>query len=288
MTTLPRPRSAFLQRRAVAAAALVLVIAIAAAVVVIVSSSHSARFTLAPNEHDVTAWTSPQSRPLSDSAAAALVALNPENRPANRAANDYVPTTRQLEAFYKAQRDGPGVHNPLAVYVTGRPGIKDPSTDDLIQWASHKWGIPTNWVRAQVAVESYWRQSERGDLTSVDRRGFREYPSFSRVPGSEHVYESVGIASEKWLPGNTIGAGTKQLRWESTAFNLDYYAATIRYYYDGDCSWCTSGYHAGEAWNSVGAWFSPNPWGNTGARKYIAKVQTALAQRVWFQSAFEG
>ena len=146
-----------------AAASIVLVIALAAVVVAIVSSSHSARFALAPNEHDVTAWSAPQSRPLSDAAAAALVARTAENRPTNQAANDYVPTTRQLEAFYQAQRDGPGVHNPLAVYVTGRPGIKDPSTDDLIQWASHKWGIPTNWVRAQMAVESYWRQTERGD-----------------------------------------------------------------------------------------------------------------------------
>src|SRR5579863_1027967 len=184
MTTLPRPRSAFLQRRAATAAAAALVIAIAAVVVVVVSSSHSARFALAPNERDVTAWTSPQSRPLSDRAAAALVARTLENRPANRAANDYVPTTRQLEAFYTAQRDGPGVHNPLAVYVTGRPGMKDPSTDDLIQWVSHKWGIPTNWVRAPIAVESYGRQAERGDLTAVDRLGFLKYPPFSRIAGS--------------------------------------------------------------------------------------------------------
>ena len=100
------------------------------------------------------------------------------------------------------------------------------------------------------------------------------------------MYQSVGIAGEKWLPDGTIGAGTERLRWDSTAFNLDYYAATVRYYYDGHCSWCTRGYQAGQAWRSVGAWFSPNPWGNAGALEYIAKVKAALSQRVWAQSGF--
>ena len=32
--------------------------------------------------------------------------------------------------------------NPYLQYVDGRDGMTDPSTDDLIQWAAHKWGIP--------------------------------------------------------------------------------------------------------------------------------------------------
>jgi hypothetical protein len=240
----------------------------------------------ARHEHDVTEWAAVRSRPLSDAAAAALVTPTPENRPENRAANDYVPTRAQLAAFYKAQRDGKGVRNPLAFAVTGRPGLKDPSTDDLIQWVSHKWGIPTDLIRAQISVESYWRQTERGDTAIVDVPTSRLYPSFARIAGTRRVYESVGIAGEKWLPDGTIGAGTARLRWDSTAFNLDYYAATLRYYYDGYCSWCTRGYHAGEAWGSVGAWFSPNPWDNAGALQYIGKVKAALAQHVWAQPGF--
>ena len=38
--------------------------------------------------------------------------------------------------------------NPYYRYVDGRDGLLRPSTDDLIQWAAHKWGIPENWLRA--------------------------------------------------------------------------------------------------------------------------------------------
>jgi len=263
-----------------------LALVVAVAVAVIIGESGGGSQPPARHEHDVTAWAPVGSRPLSDAAAAALVTPTPENRPENRAANDYVPTRTQLATFDRAQRDGSGVRNPLVVHVTGHPGIKDPSTDELIQWVSHKWGIPTDWIRAQISVESYWRQTERGDIATVDARTVRQYPSFARIAGSARVYQSVGITGEKWLPDGTIGAGTERLRWDSTAFNLDYYAATLRYYYDGHCSWCTRGYHAGQAWGSVGAWFSPNPWGNAGALEYIAKVKAALSQRVWAQSGF--
>ncbi len=240
-----------------------------------------------PREHDVTAWAPPGERPLSDARAAALVTRVAENRPGNAAANDYVPTDAELAAFHAAQARARtrGVYNPLTVHVTGRPGIAHPSTDDLIQWVSHKWGIPTNWIRAQLVVESDWRQDQRGDSSEVSARWFRLYPKFSRVSG-RHVFESLGIAQEKWIPNGSVGAGTEPLRWRSTAFNLDYYAATLRYYYDGDCSWCSSSYRPGEAWNSVGAWFSPQPWGNSEAASYIAQVRAALAEHPWTRAGF--
>lgn len=266
--------------------ALVVVLALGVAVAVAIGDRGAGRHSPVRHEHDVTAWTPVGSRPLSDAAAAVLVTRTPENRPENRVANDYVPTRAQLAAFYRAQRDGKGVRNPLVFDVTGRPGIKDPSTDELIQWVSHKWGIPTDWIRAQISVESYWRQPQRGDVVTADARTLRLYPSFARIAGTKRVYQSVGIAGEKWVAGGTIGAGTQLLRWDSTAFNLDYYAATLRYYYDGYCSWCTRGYHAGQAWRSVGAWFSPYPWRNAGARQYIAKVQEALSGHVWAQPGF--
>jgi hypothetical protein len=78
-----------------------------------------------------------------------------------------------------------------------------------------------------------------------------------------------------------VGAGTEPLRWRSTAFNLDYYAATVRFYYSGACDWCTPGYSAGQTWNSVGGWYSPTPWANAGARSYIERVQKALSERPW-------
>ena len=60
----------------------------------------------------------------------------------------------------------------------------------------------------------------------------------------------VGLALTEKVKGFKVGAGTEPLRWRSTAFNLDVYGATLRYYYDGRCSWCGPGYAPGQSWNS--------------------------------------
>ena len=88
---------------------------------------------------DVTSWIAPGTfaPSMSDAAAAADVTLTMEAVPANTAANDYVPTSGELAAFHSATQ-----FNPLTQYVDGLDGISNPCTDDLIQWASHKWGIP--------------------------------------------------------------------------------------------------------------------------------------------------
>ena len=39
------------------------------------------------------------------------------------------------------------------------------STDDIIQWAACKWGFDEDTLRAQVAKESYWTQTNLGDWT---------------------------------------------------------------------------------------------------------------------------
>src|SRR5438046_2517446 len=75
--------------------------------------------------------------------------------------------------------------------------------------------------------------------------------------------------------------GDEALRWQSSAFALDFYAAEIRYFYDGRCTWCGPRYGPGQKWNSVGAWYEPEPWRNSGQRAYIRQVQHDLATRVW-------
>lgn len=233
-------------------------------------------------------WRPAGSQPLTDAAAAALVTHRPEQRPGNAAANAYVPTDAELAAYRSATPSG----WTNFLLVTGRPGLTTPSTDDLIQWAAHKWGIPEDWVRAQVWVESRypagvgpgpgWNQSSLGDLSVVADSSL--YPPQARVDAN-HAYQSMGIASVKWRPGDSglSGAGTEPLRWKSTAFNLDFYAANVRYYFDGHCAWCSSGYAGGQEWNSVGAWFEPDPWGNAQQQTYIGWVQAALAAKPWLQ-----
>ena len=264
-----------------ASAIVLLFLAIAAAIAAVLSDDDPAA---GAKSRDERAWASPGTKPRSDARAAARVTRKPETVPGNKKRNRYVPSLAQLAAFRAARNDSGQTTveaNPLTQYVTGRPGLRHPSTDELIQWVSHKWRIPTDWIRAQMFVESHWRQSHLGDLTGVPPDWYGRYPGFSRAPGGDQVYQSLGVAQVKWTPDGSVGAGTEPLRWKSTAFNLDDYAATIRYYYDGACDWCTPGYSAGQAWNSVGAWYSPNPWGNADALRYVRKLRHVLEDRAW-------
>jgi Flp pilus assembly CpaE family ATPase len=85
------------------------------------------------------------------------------------------------------------------------------TTDEIIQWAALKWGLPMDLVRAVAVVESHWHQLGR--------------------PGDGGL--SYGLTQIK----RTVSRGTYPLSSESTAFNLDYYGAAVRYYYDGHARW---------------------------------------------------
>ena len=184
--------------------------------------------------------------------------------------------------------------------MIGRPGIPNPSTDDLIQWGAHKWGIPENWLKAEYwGTESGYEMSHLGDARKYSQESaetrskesesawYYAYPPQARIepPPNAKVWQSMGISQIKWKPNNTQWPGTEPLRWKSTAFNIDFQASTLRYYYDGLCSWCknapSSGYGSGQEWNSIGAWFEPWPWGNAGQEGYVARVQKALVEHKW-------
>jgi hypothetical protein len=237
--------------------------------------------------------------PLTDAAAAALVTPEPEIRPDNDkpyvvdgkrypATNYYVPSLAQVRTF-RNQKDSAGQtevqFNPYYEYVDGRDGLKNPSTDDLIQWAAHKWGIPENWLRAEYDHESQWSSFYLGDEEDVSGADYSQYPAQARVPNSPQVYQSMGITQIRWEPGNDLHAGTEQLRWESTAFNVDYQAATLRFYYDNPqetrTSWNDKSYAPCQQWNSLGAWFEPYPWRNSGQAQYVGAVKKILAQDGW-------
>lgn len=242
--------------------------------------------------------------PLSDTEAAALITHEPETRPYNAqpytirgkrypAANDYVPSAAQIRRFLGSRTSSgePLVRfNPYVRYVNGRDDMRNPSTDDLIQWAAHKWGIPEDWLRAEYVVESYWNQFQLGDDTRVSSRWYHLYPYQSRIPRTSNVYQSLGIAQVRWIPDGSLQPGTEPLRWESTAFNLDEQAATLRFYYDNPAgarsSWNDPTYAPCERWQSIGGWYNPYPWGNGPQAGYIRSVRVALTGRQWDSSSF--
>lgn len=236
----------------------------------------------APAPVQITAWRAPGSAPLSDAEAASRVRSAPEKRSANATANSYKPSATELQTYLTGERNKngklPAETNPLYAKVTG--GFTG-TTDEIIQWAAHKWGIPEDLVRAQAVTESYWNQAAMGDQKTVADP--LAYPSFSRIAGTSDVKQSLGLMQIKWNhpDANTNGIGTEPLRWKSTAFNVDYTLATIRWYFDGQCSWCTAGYSAGQQWEALAAWYAPYPWKNAGQLEYIAKVKYHLANRTW-------
>lgn len=269
--------------------------------------------------------------PLSDFAAASKVTPQAEVRSRNAtpytingisyaAANSYVPSAAEISAFQAAKNkwgEASVTSNPYSKHVTGNSTLTNPSTDDLIQWAAHKWGIPEDWLRAQYVTESSWNHFGLGDLYDLSQakdyttdprngvtasadtisRWYSQEPAYAKYPAPAvpnppypQVYESLGITQARWKPNLAVGAGTEPLRWQSTAFNIDLQAAAVRFYYDDPggkrTSWGDASYVRCQDWNSIGGWFNPYPWGNSGQLGYISKVQTHLNNRTWASSNF--
>ena len=201
-----------------------------------------------------------------------------------------MPSQGQLQSFYDAiDYWGRSVvqSNPYYQYVTGH---YTGTTDEIIQWAAWKWGIPEDWLRAQYVQESFWHMSGLGDVQTVSASVYNLYPSQARIPGTLNVYQTMGISQIKWSPDGQFGPGTEPLRWKSTAFAVDYEAATIRFYFDDPLglrtAWGDPSYVAGQTWNSIGAWYESFPWNSTGQQKYIVQVQGRLSNRTWAQPGF--
>lgn len=307
---------ALLRRRRRVAYLVVAACALAAAAVWVHAATGSSLVRMAAERHPQAAWAPCNANafkggpstftPLSDAGAAALVTPEPETRPYNArsysvagkrypATNDFVPSTAALAAFRISKTSfGQTVEqlNPYLAYVDGLDGMKHPSTDDLIQWAAHKWGIPENWLRAQYTEESYWNSFLLGDDTPIKQSWVSLYPSQARVAGQAAAYQSMGISQVRWAPDGSVDPGTEPLRWESTAFNVDFQAAMVRFYYDDPDrsrnTWGDASYTPCQKWQSIGGWNDPYPWHNAEQQRYIGEVKHWLDANQWRTASFIG
>jgi hypothetical protein len=100
----------------------------------------------------------------------------------------------------------------------------------------------------------------------------------------------MGITQVRWIPDGSVHPGTEPMRWESTSFNVDFQAATVRFFYDNPqesrSAWGDSSYQPCEKWNSIGGWYNPYPWNNSAQAGYVASQQQRLAERVWRSQSF--
>ncbi len=192
--------------------------------------------------------------PLSDRKAAQKVhRTKHEVRPKNRKANHTVPTKAQIKKFRRKS------DMPYAKYVDGH---YKGTTDDIIEWAAYKWGLPEDLLRAVAVTESWWDQSH------VNKQDHFSYGLFQvRTP-----YHCCLPEIKK-----------------STAFNADYYGGIIRAYFDGKQKWLNNPdvrpengkrYKAGDLWDSIGAWYSGR-WHISANQPYIDAIRKNLRERTW-------
>jgi autotransporter family porin len=83
-----------------------------------------------------------------------------------------------MSTWYTAEADSPAYRGRVDGNFTG-------TTDEIIQWASCKWGFPTDLSRAQAVAETTWVQSYVGDggeshgLYQMRRGVWGAYPNSS-------------------------------------------------------------------------------------------------------------
>ena len=215
--------------------------------------------------------------PKSDSSCAAQISLRKwEPRLDNYLANTTIPSgpvawTNSSNQLYWSKWIAK--RNQVTGNYTG-------TTDQIFSWASCKWGIDENLLRAVAVQESGWHENTKGDYAN----GY--YHSF----GIMQVRDSNNTSP----PGAHNDQGGYPDTLNETALNVDFYAAQLRSCFDGDFydggAWLYNGQTIQQViaakgadyalWGCVGSWFSGG-WYDTGAQNYIASVKQWLAAKTW-------
>ncbi len=190
-------------------------------------------------------------KPLSSKAAAKRVRRNGfEPRPQNGPENSAVPSAQEVSSWRQA------ADMPYEDLVNGR---FRGTTDEIIQWTAHKWGLPEDVVRADAVVESYWDMEALGD--NGDSFGLFQNRRPFHCDGDCSIFRDY------------------------TAMNADYFGGWIRAIFDGKMTWLNDveqgrPYKAGDLWGSLGVHFSGR-WYTEDALGYIDKVRGVLRDRTW-------
>jgi autotransporter family porin len=158
------------------------------------------------------------------------------------------------------------------------------TTKEILRWASCKWGVNQNIVFAQAAVESWWRQTTKGDW-GTDRSACP--PGHRKLNSQGECAQSYGILQNRYPYEKTSWPGIGR----STAMNADTAYAIWRACYNGYETWLNtvpepSRYHKGDAWGCVGRWFAGR-WHTAAANGYIRTVQEYMRERIWEKPYFQ-
>lgn len=226
----------------------------------------------------------------SDAQAAAMVRRSTwEPRPQNATANRTVPTNLALGSHG-------GVEAVWNDWLLPRvSGNFTGTTDEIIQWAAIKWGLPDEVLRAQMVSESSWYQGLLdANGQPVSNKGFGDYTTDQTLCAPGYVAPcplSFGVLQIK---NASYHPGTFPHSRDSTAFNVDYLGAVMRGCYEGWETWLmpyggpdgtASNYAAGDLYGCLGRWYS-GAWHTPAAEGYISGVKTNLSAKRWLSTGF--
>jgi hypothetical protein len=201
-----------------------------------------------------------------------------ENKGVNRKYNH---TRGQHVGKHFFSGDTPQANKLIAPRVNGN---FTGTTAEILRWAACKWGINQNIVFAQAAVESWWRQTTKGDWeTSGCPPGHG--PGVDGMAGE--CPQSWGILQNRYPYEKSSWPGIMK----STAMNADLAYGIWRTCFDGYETWLNTvphngTYKAGDAWGCVGRWFAGR-WHTQPAQQYIAFVRKYLKEKIWTTPDFQ-
>lgn len=217
-------------------------------------------------------------------AAAAVHPSTWEPRRGNAQYNHTIPSRLRLEREkVAAHAYDPRWNSYILLRITGN---FSGTTDEILQWAAAKWGLPDNLLRTIAYMESDWHQPNHGDY--VDDLA-KCPPGYTRLP-CPVTFGIVGTKSTSW-------PGIFPWNRDSTAAAVDVLGGWLRGCYNGWVWWLRDhgnrsrgAYHAGDLWGCVGAWYSGNwhdgPASGQGGESYILRAGYWYKLRPWLHSRF--
>jgi hypothetical protein len=220
----------------------------------------------------------------SDATCAARVRRKPENKRMNAAYNATIGHQNLGDDIFGGS--DPRATTEIAARVTGSFAG---TTDMILQWAACKWGIDEDVVRAQAAIESWWRQTAKGDWgTSADRCPHGHGLGVDDpMDHPDECPESWGILQARFPYERSAWPGMA----DSTAFGADTAYAIWRACFEGYEVWLNTvdrgrDYAPGDVWGCVGRWYAGR-WHTPEAETYINKVKSYLDSRIWESPDFQ-
>jgi hypothetical protein len=224
----------------------------------------------------------------------------PENIPANGKAPPAGYSTPRIQAYPEK----------IWARVTGKCPLENPTTDELIQWAAAKWGLPDDLLRSVMVQESHWNQ-DRKDANGVPiyGNGYGDYNATGTPASSGYNQSLGGTFIDPKRPNGPESYGICQIKWRSwrpnppmtgdgtypwceisTPYALDFYGAVIRGLFEGWNQWMKGGYaiyqqnlatgQRGDIWGCIGNWYSGDWYGLT-TTSYLTNVKTFLQTTPW-------